>query len=901
MTGFAGTKRMRALASPPRPERARLQASQRDRKLHVTFISYGQNLEDVMLWRALRDVEDGFYIDVGAWDPCEDSVTLAFYERGWRGINVEPDPVKHRALLAGRPRDVNLAVALSDAAGEAMFHVVPGTGLSTLDPDIAARHRAAGFDIETRPVAVTTLGAVCEEYVHGPIHLLKVDVEGMESAVLAGGDWARDRPWIVVVEATAPMSQTPSHVAWEPMLLGCGYVLAWFDGLNRFYLAEERAAALAPAFTEPPNVFDDYVSAAGLGRALALPPGQQPPALRKVLHEHEAARARAERHALAMERKARLAEADATWRASIPPKPAEARPMPQDGRTRLYYDATLIVRFGLETPVGLVRTEHYVAEVLQRDPSMDVRFILYDSALRGFRRLLREEAALVSRILFQRYDDGSTAPGLQWEQDAADEPDRLPAMPVALAQIPQPDPEPELPEPAAIAPPAPAAGSPLARRLRIAARLSQADFDAVMAGYALKLLPVGPHHSLLRRLATHGTRRMALLSASHVRAAAGSLAGSLAGTAGRVADAGRRLGQPDARPADPPPKAPPAAPPPAVAEVAPVPTIEPEPPVLPEETLGTVRFGQGDVLLAMGNLWDYLDYAYLHRLVRRDGVRFVSVIFDVIAMQYPHTTPNPADIYQRHWVELGHCAAHLLAISRFSADQYREYIAEPNGLDPPLSHAYLPSFLQARAGEIGEVAVPALLDRRFVVYCSTIETRKNHQLLLQAWDRLRLEFGPDRLPVLVFAGKWGWGTETVRLLAERSPYLRPHLLILNRTTDAELIWLYRHAQFSVFPSLSEGYGLAAAESLSFGTPVVISDCPALIEASEGLMPAYDPLDLPAWMTELRRLIRDDVRLDELRAAAAAYRGPPYEAFADAVRSIVRGLSTEVVPCPAASS
>ena len=188
MTGFAGTKRMRALASPPRPERARLQASQRDRKLHVTFISYGQNLEDVMLWRALRDVEDGFYIDVGAWDPCEDSVTLAFYERGWRGINVEPDPVKHRALLAGRPRDVNLAVALSDAAGEAMFHVVPGTGLSTLDPDIAARHRAAGFDIETRPVAVTTLGAVCEEYVHGPIHLLKVDVEGFELQVLRGAE-----------------------------------------------------------------------------------------------------------------------------------------------------------------------------------------------------------------------------------------------------------------------------------------------------------------------------------------------------------------------------------------------------------------------------------------------------------------------------------------------------------------------------------------------------------------------------------------------------------------------------------------------------------------------------------------------------------------------------------------
>ena len=67
------------------------------------MISYAQNFEDVILWRALRDVPNGFYIDIGAGHPVADSVTMHFYEHGWRGINVEPDPGSSpSSLAAGR-------------------------------------------------------------------------------------------------------------------------------------------------------------------------------------------------------------------------------------------------------------------------------------------------------------------------------------------------------------------------------------------------------------------------------------------------------------------------------------------------------------------------------------------------------------------------------------------------------------------------------------------------------------------------------------------------------------------------------------------------------------------------------------------------------------------------------
>jgi len=57
----------------------------------MTFVSYAQNYEDVMLWRALKHIENGFYIDVGAAWPSEHSVTKLFYDEGWRGINIEPN------------------------------------------------------------------------------------------------------------------------------------------------------------------------------------------------------------------------------------------------------------------------------------------------------------------------------------------------------------------------------------------------------------------------------------------------------------------------------------------------------------------------------------------------------------------------------------------------------------------------------------------------------------------------------------------------------------------------------------------------------------------------------------------------------------------------------------------
>jgi FkbM family methyltransferase len=234
------------------------------------FISYAQNFEDLMLWRALRDVAQGFYIDVGAADPDEDSVTRAFYDRGWRGINVEPTPDYFEALEAARPRDINLPCLVGAVAGEAELNYVVDTGLSTMNPEFASRHIEAGHVTRKICLPMRTLAEICRDHAPADIHFLKIDVEGAEGEVLRGADFAAFRPWIVIVEATEPVSQVENWQAWQDFLTDAQYRFVWFDGLNRFYLAVERWDSLPHAFTTPPNVFDEWVQPRGRQqRALA--------------------------------------------------------------------------------------------------------------------------------------------------------------------------------------------------------------------------------------------------------------------------------------------------------------------------------------------------------------------------------------------------------------------------------------------------------------------------------------------------------------------------------------------------------------------------------------------------------------------------------------------------------
>ncbi|MCP8937157.1 FkbM family methyltransferase [Alsobacter sp. SYSU M60028] len=205
------------------------------------LLSYAQNLEDYHLSLAFAGQSSGFYIDVGAGHPVADNVTQFFYERGWRGIVAEPQP--ELAALYGRlrPRDAVFEGLVGRRDGEARFHQVERLhGFSTTVEEHARAAGAFGAAYETRVLPCLTLATLCERHKVTAIDILKIDVEGAEADVLAGNDWSRFRPAVVVAEAVTPGAGDRAWDAWEPELLARGYRFRLFDTLNRFYVAQER-------------------------------------------------------------------------------------------------------------------------------------------------------------------------------------------------------------------------------------------------------------------------------------------------------------------------------------------------------------------------------------------------------------------------------------------------------------------------------------------------------------------------------------------------------------------------------------------------------------------------------------------------------------------------------------
>ncbi|HEU0101307.1 MAG TPA: FkbM family methyltransferase [Mycobacteriales bacterium] len=258
------------------------------------FESFAQNAEDVVLWRALGAVPAGRYIDVGANDPVVDSITWAFYLRGWRGITAEPVASLAAAHRSARPEDVQVEAVIADLdSTQVVLHEIDGTGLSTISDDIALRHRVSGWTVEDHAVPVRRLddvlaGAGWDD--GRDIHLLNVDTEGAELTVLQSLDLKRYRPWVLVIEATAPNSAEQSHLQWEHLLLEADYTFCLFDGLSRFYVASEHADDLAGPLSYPACALDAFTS---------LPERRRTEELTGVRGELEAARA--ELHAVRQE------------------------------------------------------------------------------------------------------------------------------------------------------------------------------------------------------------------------------------------------------------------------------------------------------------------------------------------------------------------------------------------------------------------------------------------------------------------------------------------------------------------------------------------------------------------------------------------------------------------------
>ncbi|MGV6840154.1 MAG: glycosyltransferase family 4 protein [Planktomarina sp.] len=239
-----------------------------------------------------------------------------------------------------------------------------------------------------------------------------------------------------------------------------------------------------------------------------------------------------------------------------------------------------------------------------------------------------------------------------------------------------------------------------------------------------------------------------------------------------------------------------------------------------------------------------------------------AVMFhDTIPLDQPQfqRKETPPKFYSQLKVAAG-LADIVLTVSEHSAERLK-YHFRPFGR--------IPDIIPAHLGVANRIAADPnfpIPQKPYFVALGTIEPRKNHQLLLDAWEELT-KF-PDA-PDLWVIGARGWKNETVFKRMDAGPQ---NIFEENALTDPQVMALLQNANGLLMPSLAEGFGLPAIEAAAINIPLVLSDLPPYREFL-GELPVYlNPNDKYQWINAIRALCENDGQIKD-----HAYTPPTWEA------------------------
>ncbi len=261
-----------------------------------------------------------------------------------------------------------------------------------------------------------------------------------------------------------------------------------------------------------------------------------------------------------------------------------------------------------------------------------------------------------------------------------------------------------------------------------------------------------------------------------------------------------------------------------------------------------------DCYLSIANIWEKMSADEFSSLRNQSGLKIALFCHDLAPIVLPHLYTERARSSFSWCLEALARADLVICNSLFTQSELQRLAnsqqltinSQVVQLDATISHAKNP----------GNVAIEFLINRRYVLVVSSINDRKNHDLLLNLWASYDND-SDIRDVCLVVVGTKGWGAEKVMRKLKLDGRLANRVFHLPDVSDASLDWLYRHCMFTVYPSLYEGWGLPISESLAYEKVCVASSTTSMPEASHGLAVHIDPLDFMSWKEALRKLMTEE--------------------------------------------
>lgn len=298
----------------------------------------------------------------------------------------------------------------------------------------------------------------------------------------------------------------------------------------------------------------------------------------------------------------------------------------------------------------------------------------------------------------------------------------------------------------------------------------------------------------------------------------------------------------------------------------------------------------GDVLISLGLDWDYPYLDKFYELKKSLGIRVISCCYDLIPILYPqYCVGHVAAGFKEYFGKLSWSSSTMLCISQQSRSDYRKLVRQIGAPEIPSVVIPLGDNVPDAKGIVGP-EIQRLKEKPYILFVSTIERRKNHEVLYRAYHLLAKDGHGKNLPKLVFVGMPGWGVGDLLKDIELDPLIEGRIVQLNHVTDAELSFLYRNAKFMVYPSLYEGWGLPVGEALACGKAVVASARGSIPEVGGDLVVYVDPWNAQAWADEILRLVEHPEQLEALEnAISSGYKPRVWADTAKAVMAAVDAL------------
>jgi glycosyltransferase involved in cell wall biosynthesis len=261
---------------------------------------------------------------------------------------------------------------------------------------------------------------------------------------------------------------------------------------------------------------------------------------------------------------------------------------------------------------------------------------------------------------------------------------------------------------------------------------------------------------------------------------------------------------------------------------------------------------------------DYAHFQYICPLVK--SCKYIVTLHDVIFSEYPDEFSRGYRLAKKFLYKRSAWMADIITtVSTYSQKSIRTFLevpshipihVVPNGVGPKF---YEPHDKQRS----GDFIFRKYGMKRFLLYVSRFEPRKNHEFLLRAWIELELYkegihlvlLGSRTIPVPAFD----------RLLGELSPEIRNFVFIHDRIDDSDLLEFYRAADVFVYPSRAEGFGIPPLEAAASGTPVICSNSSAMEQFTFFGENHIDPFNLPSLVDRLKFILRTPPSAEQLSA------------------------------------